>query len=121
MALFKKTKKEMPKKEALKPVASIVVPLGVSFSSRVIIRPRVTEKATDLAGQRNAYVFDVAEDADKKTISRAILALYKVKPVKIAVINIPRKKIIVRGKRGISGGGKKAYVYLKVGDKIEII
>ena len=31
------------------------------------------------------------------------------------------KTIIYRGKRGIKAGGKKAYVYLKKGDKISVV
>ena len=34
---------------------------------------------------------------------------------------MPRKKVMHRGKIGMKGGGKKAYVYLKEGDSIEIV
>jgi ribosomal protein L23 len=37
------------------------------------------------------------------------------------MVNIPKKNVFVRGKWGTKGGGKKAYVYLKKGDKIESI
>jgi ribosomal protein L23 len=45
--------------------------------------------------------------------------IYKVNPVKIAVVTINSKSVISRrnGKKGTKGGGKKAYVYLKKGDK----
>ena len=87
---------------------------------KTIKNPRVTEKATDATAQ-NAYVFNVAPSANKKEIEKAIFALYKVKPVKIAMVPVPAKKVFVRGKIGHTARGKKAYVYLKKGDKIEFI
>ncbi|MEK7088168.1 MAG: 50S ribosomal protein L23 [Patescibacteria group bacterium] len=85
-----------------------------------IIRPRVTEKATTVA-ENGVYVFEVEKDANKKEIAADIKNLYKVSPVKINVVKIPRKQVFVRGKKGFKAGGKKAYVYLKKGEKIEII
>lgn len=85
-----------------------------------IIRPRVTEKATTVA-ESGIYVFEVEKDTSKKEIAAAIKNLYKVSPVKINIVKIPRKQVFVRGKKGFKAGGKKAYVYLKKGEKIEII
>ncbi|TSC66840.1 MAG: large subunit ribosomal protein L23 [Parcubacteria group bacterium Gr01-1014_73] len=86
-----------------------------------IIRPRVTEKATTVAELGNVYVFEVEKDANKKEIATNIKNLYGVSPIKINVVKIPRKQVFVRGKKGFKAGGKKAYVYLKKGEKIEII
>lgn len=91
------------------------------MASNKIIRPRVTEKATTLAERNGVYVFEIEKDANKKTIAAAINNLYKVSPVKINIVKIPRKQVFVRGKKGFKAGGKKAYVYLKKGEKIEII
>ena len=85
-----------------------------------IKNPRVTEKAS-FAFEKNVYTFNVEASANKKEISKAIFSLYKVKPVKINIIPVPYKNIISSGKKGVKGGGKKAIVYLKEGDKIEII
>ena len=85
-----------------------------------MVRPRITEKATEL-GERNVYTFEVAADANKSLVAEAIEAVYKVKPVRVSMITIPRKKILVRGKWGMRGGGKKALVYLKKGEKIEFV
>jgi ribosomal protein L23 len=49
----------------------------------------------------------------------AIKAYYKVVPIKINVVRNPTKKVFIRGKKGIKAGVKKAYVYLKKGDKLE--
>ncbi|OHA26882.1 MAG: 50S ribosomal protein L23 [Candidatus Taylorbacteria bacterium RIFCSPHIGHO2_02_FULL_44_36] len=85
-----------------------------------IIRPRVTEKATTVA-ENGIHVFEVEKDASKKEIADAVKNLYKVSPIKINVVKTPRKQVFVRGKKGFKAGGKKAYVYLKKGEKIEII
>lgn len=86
---------------------------------RILKNPRVTEKAT-LSAEQNVYVFDVVMDANKFQIKQAVKSLYKVTPVKVNVVTVPSKRIIYRGKRGVKPGGKKAYVYLKEGDKINI-
>lgn len=88
--------------------------------THIIKRPRVTEKASKNA-EGNVYVFEVDTAANKRTVADAVRELYNVTPVKIAITKIPAKKIIVRNKPGIKSGGKKAYVYLKQGDKIEIV
>ena len=88
--------------------------------TKIIKNPRITEKASFLAEQ-NVYTFDIAQSANKTEVKKAIFALYKVKPVKVNVLKVPKKNILVRGKKGTRGGGKKALVYLKAGDKIEFI
>jgi len=84
---------------------------------RIIVRPRVTEKAT-ISAENNVYVFDVAVDANKIQIKEAIKHLYNVEAKKVNIVAIPARKIIYRGKSGVKARGKKAYVYLKDGDKI---
>ncbi len=88
--------------------------------SSILKNPRITEKAS-MQAQANVYVFDVPKSATKNEIKKAIKSLYKVTPVKIAVATMLAKKIIVRGKPGMRAGGKKAMVYLKKEDKIEIV
>jgi large subunit ribosomal protein L23 len=90
------------------------------MNTQIIKNPRVTEKAST-AAEKNVYIFDVASSANKTEISKAIFILYKVKPVKVNVLGVPKKKVFSRGKEGVKGGGKKALVYLKKGDKIEFI
>lgn len=87
----------------------------------VLLRPRITEKAAVGADKSNVYVFEVAENATKKSISASVRDAYKVTPEKVNVVTIPSKQVFVRGKKGVKSGGKKAYVYLKKGDKIELI
>ena len=86
----------------------------------IIKNPRITEKAS-FSAEQNVYTFDIATSANKTEIKKAIFTLYKVKPVKVNVLTIPRKNIMSKGKTGTRGGGRKALVYLKKGDKIEFI
>ena len=86
----------------------------------IIKNPRVTEKASNLVGQR-AYTFDVHPTAGKNEIKKAIFEIYKVRPVQVNILPIPRKQIVSRGKVGMRRGGKKAIVYLKKGEEIKLI
>jgi len=86
----------------------------------IIKNPRVTEKAS-FSTEQNVYIFDITTSANKTEIKKAIFILYKVKPVKVNVLTVPKKKIMSKGKMGTKGGGRKALVYLKAGDKIEFI
>ena len=87
----------------------------------VIKNPRITEKASFMSETSNVYTFDITKGATKKWVANAVKNLYKVVPVKVNVVTIRAKKVFVRGKMGAKAGGKKAYVYLKKGDKIEIV
>ena len=89
-------------------------------NTSIIKNPRVTEKAS-FAYEQNVYTFNVATSANKTEIKKAIFTLYKVKPLKVNVLPVTKKQVFSRGKRGTKGGGKKVLVYLKKGDKIEII
>jgi large subunit ribosomal protein L23 len=86
----------------------------------VIREPRITEKAA-LGTERSMYVFNVAPDATKSQITKAITRMYKVTPRKVNTARIPKKTVRRRGILGEQGGGKKAYVYLKEGEKIELM
>ena len=87
---------------------------------QIIKNPRVTEKGS-FAAEQNVYTFDITGDANKTEIKKAIFALYKVHPIKVNVLSVPRKKTMSKGKAGTKGGGRKALVYLKKGDKIDFV
>lgn len=87
----------------------------------VLVGPRITEKAALSADKAGVYVFKVLDRATKKSVAASVKNAYKVTPVKVNIARIPAKNVFVRGKRGVKSGGKKAYVYLKKGDKIELI
>ena len=86
--------------------------------ANILLRPRITEKASFMA-ESNVHTFEVASSATKLQVAEAVRAYYKVTPVKVNVVKNPPKKVFVKGKKGTKAGVKKAYVYLKEGDKIE--
>ena len=86
--------------------------------ANTILGPRITEKATMMT-ENNVYVFEIASGATKKDVAEAVKIFYKIIPLKVNVVKNPSKQIFVRGKKGRTAGVKKAYVYLKAGDKIE--
>jgi large subunit ribosomal protein L23 len=110
---------EEKRRETIRKKASPVAP--VSSAKDVLLRPRVTEKAANLTSE-NVYTFDVRKEATKKDVVEAISALYKVKPVKVRIVNSPSKRVAMRRKRGfgVASGVKKAYVFLKEGDSITL-
>jgi large subunit ribosomal protein L23 len=91
-----------------------------SKSSSLIISPRLTEKASNLSIQ-NVYTFNVKSEATKITIADEIKKTYKVTPIKITIVNHPRTATFSRGKLGYKSGFKKASVFLKKGDKINLV
>jgi large subunit ribosomal protein L23 len=88
----------------------------------ILLSPRITEKGAYVSAN-GAYVFNVAPRANKKEIADAVASLYKVTPRKVAVVAVPRKAVKTRGtnRTGKTVGGKKAYVYLKKGETIELM
>lgn len=88
--------------------------------AHLIARPRITEKASFITSD-GAYTFDVSPRANKSEIKKAIREIYKVNPIKVNVINMKPKRVMVRNRPGTRGGGKKAVVYLKEGERIEFV
>ena len=126
MALFSRNKKNTEKKTVAKDMTLTVVPskalpTDLDLSS-VIINPRVTEKAVR-QNDNNVYTFVVRRDATKFTVADAVQALFKVTPVKINIVNKTPRQFMSRakGRTLTEKGMKKAYVYLKKGDRIDIV
>ena len=85
----------------------------------VIVKPIITEKAT-LAGESNAYVFQVAKDSNKPQIKEAVEALFGVK-VKAVNTTVTKGKVKrFRGRPGVRSDVKKAYVTLEAGNAIDV-
>jgi large subunit ribosomal protein L23 len=121
VASLKKEKKVVAVSPSVveKSIAAPVIHRGQHHD--IIIRPRITEKSGIMSEHAGIYTFEVRENANKPMIAQAIKTLYKVTPVKVRVINLPAKRVFVRGKRGTSNAVKKAMVYLKKGDKIDFV
>jgi large subunit ribosomal protein L23 len=89
------------------------------IAARILSAPHVTEKAMNL-GQQNKYIFKVSKDANKTEVKKAIQEVYGVAVEGVNIINIHRRKRIVRARAGFKPGFKKAVVTLRQGDKIDI-
>ena len=88
-------------------------------SNDIIIRPIISEKTTELMEQHK-YVFQVARDANKLTVKKALKELFNVTPEKVNILNVRGKNRRLRFKVGKRSAWKKAIVTLNAGDKIEI-
>ena len=84
-----------------------------------IRNPIITEKATILSEQ-NKNVFRVHSKANKKIIKKNIEKLFKVKVVKINIINQKGKLKMKQGKKSYKSGYKKAIITLKKGQSIDL-
>jgi large subunit ribosomal protein L23 len=92
---------------------------AVSATAKLILSPRVTEKAS-MQSSANAYTFVVAKNATKLDILAEFKKEYKVTPKAINITNMPRRNTFIRGKIGTQAGIKKAIVFLKKGDTITL-
>lgn len=134
MALFNRNKKEtkkadapnLPKGSAGKEAAVVATApkkasVGSSKYSHFLKAPRITEKAA-IGTDHGVYVFNVEKTATKSMVARAITELFSVSPRKIRMTAIPAVRVKTRqtGEDGYTNSGKKAYVYLKKGDKIDL-
>ncbi|MGB9857126.1 MAG: 50S ribosomal protein L23 [Dictyoglomaceae bacterium] len=86
----------------------------------VIIKPILTEKSLNLA-KEGKYVFEVARDANKIDVRRAVEEIFKVKVKKVAIINEKPKLRRLGISQGYTSKRKKAIVTLQPGYKIELI
>lgn len=92
--------------------------LSKGDAHKVVIRPLITEKATDMSAL-NQYTFEVSVRTNKIEIKKAIRTLYNVNPAKVRVLNKPGN-VVRRGRyTGVTKKWKKAIVTLNAGDKIE--
>lgn len=126
MALFSRKKEEEKTEAGKTPTAKQAAPSQALETDRnlasVIVRPRITEKAVGMSEQ-NVYTFVVKRDATKFQVRDAVKALYSVTPVKVNIVNKkPAKRMVgSRNREKHVAGMKKAYVYLKKGDTINLV
>jgi large subunit ribosomal protein L23 len=91
----------------------------VRLYSEVIIRPLLTEKNAQMKEAENRVVFEVAPDANKVEIKKAVEEAFKVSVKAVNILNV-RGKIKRLGRNtGKRRDWKKAVVTLKEGNTIE--
>ena len=85
----------------------------------IIIRPIVSEASFDKMEQ-NKYTFEVARDADKPAIKRAIEDIFNVHVKSVNTLWVKAKPKRVRVQSGYTRTWKKAVVTIADGETIEI-
>ena len=85
----------------------------------LIKKPVITEKSTTNA-QFNKYVFEVRNEANKKTVKEIIEETYKVKVEKLNSLKVKSKPKVFKGQRGSRSELKRIIVTLKEGSTIDM-
>ena len=88
---------------------------------KILLAPRVTEKATIVADESNQFVFKVAKDASKPQIKEAVEKLFKVKVKSVQVANVKGKVKRFGQSLGKRPDWKKAVVCLHEGHDIDFM
>jgi large subunit ribosomal protein L23 len=91
----------------------------MALAQEIIIRPVITEKASDLTADHNQYTFEVARTANKIEIRKAVEMVFgvKVKKVRTQVVRAGLHRV---GKfRGLRSAWKKAVVTVDSNDSID--
>jgi large subunit ribosomal protein L23 len=84
----------------------------------IIVRPVLTERSTVMTQTSNVITFDVARDANKIEIRKAVETLFQVKVDAVRVVHVAGKIKKVGRSIGRAQDRKKAYVKLKAGEKL---
>ena len=87
--------------------------------TRVIVRPVVTEKTTDM-GESHKYVFEVATAANKIEIKQAVERFFGVKVLDVRTMNVTGKPKRLGRHAGYRSDWKKAIVTVGADDKIDL-
>ena len=86
----------------------------------IVLRPRISEKGMAHVEGRNQYTFEVARNANKIEIAKAVEILFKVKVVKVQTMNFKGKSRRIGWVRGQTPAWKKAVVKLAEGNRIDL-
>ena len=89
--------------------------------SKVVRRPLVTEKGMAGINTSNQYPFEVAVDANKTEIKKAVEAIFSVRVKSVRTMLRPGKPRRVRFRRGRTRAWKRAVITLAPGETIDFI
>ena|SRR3989338_6081782 len=119
-AVPRRTKETQPEREQFPPASGTGERTQATAADAVFIAPHVTEKAVSRAAE-HTYTFIVAPGATKPMIKHAVQGLYSVTVRKVRVLHTPAKWRFSRGRYGRRPGSRKAMVYLKKGETIDVV
>lgn len=89
-------------------------------AGKILLQALISEKATTLQEVGNCYVFRVAADANKLQIKQAVEKAFHVKVKNVATANVKGKTKRLGRFEGKRSSWKKAFVWLKPDNKIEL-
>jgi large subunit ribosomal protein L23 len=87
---------------------------------KILYQALISEKATTLHETANCYPFRVASTANKLQIKKAVEQAFNVKVLNVATMNVKGKTKRLGRYQGRRSDWKKAFVWLKPEDKIEL-
>lgn len=89
----------------------------------ILIKPIITEKATDQSELNNCFTFVVKKGANKIEVKEAVESAYSVTVKTVRTLNYPVKRTTKYTKKGlvssVKGAYKKAIVQLAEGENID--
>jgi len=88
---------------------------------RILVAPRISEKGTRVADQNRQVVFEVARDANKREIKKAVERMFEVEVQGVQVLNVKGKRKTFGRIPGRRSSWKKAYVKLAPGHDIDFM
>lgn len=86
---------------------------------KILIRPLITEKISDMA-IAGKYGFVVSNNANKIDVKKAIANVYNVRAIDVKMVNVRGKSVRYGRHLGKTKDWKKAIVTLAPGEKIEV-
>lgn len=90
----------------------------MSIFHQIIKYPSITERNTNLRTNNNCYVFEVARDATKPMIKKAVEQIFSVKVEKVNTLNVSGKFKRTGKSGGYRPDWKKAFVTVQKGQII---
>ena len=88
---------------------------------QVLKAPHVSEKSARLSELANQYVFEVTQVATKADLKAAVEKMFNVKVERVTVLNVKGKAKGFKGRQGVRGNWRKAYVSLSEGQSIDLV
>ena len=88
-------------------------------SMEIIRRPVITEKAMK-GSEHNQVVFQVALNATKPEIKKAVESVFGVKVKSVNTLRQQGKQKLFRGRKGVRSETKKAIITLAEGQSIDV-
>ncbi len=88
---------------------------------QVLRAPIVSEKTSRIQEKSNQFAFEVASTATKEDVKKAVESLFNVTVTSVNVLNVKGKTKAFRGRLGVRGALRKAYISLKEGQSIDVV